>query len=80
MAEPQINGMGGMEVVRKLRRSRQHRMISGVCGGVAGYFDVDVTLIRLLWLAFILLEGAGIILYIAAWVIIPEAGKDEEDA
>lgn len=66
-----------MEVVRKLRRSRRQRMISGVCGGVAEYFDVDVTLIRLLWTAFVLLEGAGIILYIAAWVIIPEAKEGE---
>lgn len=76
MAEQRINGSGGIEVVRKLRRSRRQRAICGVCGGVAEYFSVDVTLIRLLWVAFILLEGAGFILYVAAWLIIPEEGKE----
>lgn len=61
--------------VKKLERSRRQRMIAGVCGGVAEYFNVDVTLIRLLMLAFILMEGAGIVLYLAAWVIIPGPGK-----
>lgn len=61
--------------VKRLERSRHQRMIAGVCGGVAEYFEVDVTLIRLLMLAFILMEGAGIVLYLAAWAIIPETRK-----
>lgn len=64
--------------VKKLERSRRRRMIAGVCGGVSEYLNVDVTLIRLLMLALILMEGAGIILYLAAWAILPGPGKGED--
>lgn len=65
---------------KKLRRSHQQRLIGGVCGGVAEYFDIDVTPVRLAWLLFALLEGAGIILYLAGWVIIPESKGGSDDA
>ncbi len=57
---------------KRLYRSRRSRMICGVCGGIAEFFNVDPTLIRL---AFILLApalGSGIIAYLIAAVIIPE--------
>jgi phage shock protein PspC (stress-responsive transcriptional regulator) len=47
-------------------------MIAGVCGGIAEYFDVDPTLIRLLMVIFFLLGGTGFIFYIIAWIIIPK--------
>lgn len=57
---------------KKLYRSKD-RMIAGVCGGIAEYFNIDPTLIRLLW-ALITLIGIfpGIIAYIICWIIIPE--------
>ena len=47
-------------------------MLGGVCGGLASYFSVDAVLIRLLWFVLIFARGAGLIAYIAAWIIIPE--------
>ncbi len=57
---------------KKLFRSRKNRVIAGVCGGVGEYFGVDPTIIRLLWVVFTLMGGAGILAYIIAWIIIPE--------
>jgi len=50
-------------------------MVAGVCGGIAEYFDIDPTLVRLLTLLFILLGGAGVITYLIAWIIIPEKSE-----
>lgn len=58
--------------MKKLYRSKENKMISGVCGGVAEYFGVDVTLVRILWVIFGLLGGPGVIAYILAAIIIPE--------
>lgn len=57
---------------KRLYRSRQERMICGVCGGIADYFNVDPTLIRL---AFVLFgfTGSGVLAYIIAAIIIPDA-------
>lgn len=58
--------------IRQLYRSREHRIIAGVCGGIADYFHVDPTLIRILWVFLIFFMGGGILAYIVAWIIIPE--------
>lgn len=58
---------------RKLYRSRTQRILGGVCSGIAEYFNVDPVLIRLGWLVFTLMGGAGILGYIIALIIIPEA-------
>jgi len=47
-------------------------MIAGVCGGIAEYFDVDSTLVRLLAVLIVLLGGAGVVAYIIAWIIVPK--------
>lgn len=57
---------------KKLYRSRNDRIISGVCGGVAEYFSVDTTLIRLLWVITVLFAGTGVLAYILCIIIIPE--------
>lgn len=57
---------------RKLYRSRKQRMIAGVAGGLAEYFNVDVSIIRLLWVLAIFAVGGGLLAYIIAWIIIPE--------
>ncbi|WP_292374153.1 PspC domain-containing protein [Methanosarcina sp. UBA411] len=58
---------------KKLYRSKKNRIIAGVCGGIGEYFNVDPTLIRLLWLLISVMSvGSGIIAYAIAWIIIPE--------
>jgi len=57
--------------MKKLYRSRKDTKIAGVCGGIAEYFDVDPTIIRLLAILTIFFGGGGIIAYIIAWLIIP---------
>ena len=59
---------------RVLRRSTTDRQIAGVCGGLAEYFGVDSTLVRLLWVVGSIFCGAvigGVIAYLLAWLIIP---------
>ncbi|MGE5544104.1 MAG: PspC domain-containing protein [Bacillota bacterium] len=59
-----------------LYRSRKNRMIGGVAGGIAEYFDVDVAVVRLLWVLSTLFAGGGVLAYIIAWIIIPELPED----
>ncbi|MDO4473716.1 MAG: PspC domain-containing protein [Eubacteriales bacterium] len=56
---------------KKLYRSKRERMICGVCGGIAEYFNIDPTLIRLGWV-LVALTGSGLIAYFAAAIIIPD--------
>ena len=58
---------------KQLRRSTENKVIAGVCGGIAEYFDIDPTLIRLAWVLFCTLGGSGVLAYIIAAIIIPEA-------
>lgn len=59
---------------KKLRKSNINKMICGVCGGVGEYFNVDPTVIRLIWAILTVLGiGSGLIIYIIAAVIMPEA-------
>ena len=52
-------------------RSRTDEKIAGVCGGFAEYLEIDVTLVRLVWLAALFLGGWGFIAYIVAWIVMP---------
>lgn len=56
----------------KLYRSKKDCVIGGVCGGIAEYFDVDPTLVRLLAILIFFFGGSGIIAYIIGWIIIPQ--------
>ena len=56
---------------KRLYRSGKERVLGGICGGIAEYFNVDPTIIRLLWILFVFGFGAGILAYIIAWIIIP---------
>ncbi len=62
---------------RRLRRSADDRMLAGVAGGIARYLDVDVTMVRVIVAALALFTGAGVALYIAAWLLIPQDGEDQ---
>lgn len=56
---------------KRLYRSAREKMLFGVCGGVAEYFDTDPTIIRLAWVVFSLLGGSGVLAYIIAAIIMP---------
>ena len=57
---------------KKLYRSKSEKKIAGVCGGLAKYFNIDPTLVRLGLVAFCLLGGSGILAYIICAIVIPE--------
>ena len=65
------NGSGG----KRLLRSREGRMVAGVCAGLASYFGVDVNLVRLGFGIFTVFWGFGLVLYLLAWVLLPEEGE-----
>ena len=56
---------------KKLYKIERGKKIEGVCGGIAEYFDVDPTLVRLAWIFFSCLWGGGIIAYILAAIVMP---------
>ena len=57
---------------KKLYKSNTDKKIAGVCGGIAEYFNIDATLVRLGWVVFSLLGGCGLLAYIIAAIIMPE--------
>lgn len=62
-------------MTKRIFRSATDRKIAGVCGGLGEYFDIDPTIIRLLWLMMVFCAGGGLFAYIIAWVVIPEKDK-----
>jgi phage shock protein PspC (stress-responsive transcriptional regulator) len=62
---------------KRLYRSRKSQMLAGVCAGLAEHFSVDVNLVRLVFaIVTIFSAGLGLLIYLAAWVILPEEGED----
>lgn len=57
---------------KRLYRSNTDKMICGVCGGIAEYFDIDPTLVRLAWVLFCAVGFSGVIAYIIAAIVIPK--------
>ncbi len=57
---------------KRLYKSSTDKKVCGVCGGIANYFDVDPTVIRLIWVIFTLVGGSGLIAYIIAAIIMPD--------
>ena len=57
---------------RRLYRSRTDRKIAGVCGGLAAYLGIDPVIPRLIWVAFVLAAGAGVLAYLIFWLIVPQ--------
>ena len=56
---------------RRLYKSNENNMIGGVCGGIAEYFGIDPTVVRLAWVLFCVLGGSGILAYILAAIVMP---------
>lgn len=59
---------------KRLYRSRTDRMVAGVCGGLAQYFNIDVTLVRLVFLLLLVFGGGGFLIYIVLAIVVPEEG------
>jgi phage shock protein C len=64
--------VGAVMARKRLMRPRQGRKIAGVCLGFAEYFDLDVTLVRLVWLVASVMTGIGLLSYPIAWIVMPE--------
>jgi phage shock protein C len=64
--------------VKKLNRSTDDRWLAGVCGGLAKYFNVDPTLVRVIFVVLALIGLGGVIIYLILWVIIPPEPTEEE--
>jgi phage shock protein PspC (stress-responsive transcriptional regulator) len=60
----------------RLHRGGEHRMLAGVAVGLADYFDIDPTLVRIGFVALTFLGGLAVPLYLAGWLLIPEEGTD----
>jgi phage shock protein PspC (stress-responsive transcriptional regulator) len=76
-ADTEPTTMTDQPAARQLRRSADDKMLAGVASGIARYLDIDVTLVRVIIAALALLNGAGLVLYLAAWLLIPEDGHDQ---
>jgi len=73
---PESTEPGAVSTGRRLLRSLNDRKVAGVCGGIAEYFGVDATPVRLVWVILSIFGGAvigGVIAYLVAWIIIPPA-------
>jgi len=70
MNEPSSNG------TKRLYRRREGRVVAGVCAGLAAYFGIDPTLVRLAFAVVTVFGGIGILVYLVAWIVIPEEGGD----
>ena len=57
---------------KRLYKSNKNKMLAGVCGGIAEYFNIDPTLVRLGWAILCMFAGSGILAYIIAAIIIPQ--------
>ena len=68
-----MNGTNGTKI---LVRSRKGRMVAGICAGIADYFGLDVTLVRVIvTVVSVITGGTGALAYLAAWMIIPSEGE-----
>ncbi len=57
---------------KKLLRSKNNRMLAGVCGGVAEYFNLDPTIVRIIYVVLTFAGFAGLLIYLIMWLLIPE--------
>jgi phage shock protein C len=66
--EKEINAMER----QRLYRSQNERMIAGVCGGLAQYFNIDPTIVRLIFVLLVLTASTGFWIYVIMWIVVPE--------
>ena len=76
-----IGAMSETKETKRLVRARKGRLLAGVCSGIAEYVGIDVTVIRLIFVAVgVVTFGVGLLVYLAAWIVIPEEGEDQSIA
>ena len=62
---------GGIKMQKRLYKIEEGKKLCGVCGGIAEYFNIDPTVVRLLWIFLVLCAGTGILAYFVAAIIMP---------
>ena len=65
-----------MDERKRLYKSRNNKMICGVCAGIADYFNIDPSIVRVLWAVLALAAGSGILAYILCAIILPEGDTE----
>jgi putative stress-responsive transcriptional regulator len=65
-----------MDERKRLYKSRNNKMICGVCAGIADYFNIDPSIVRVLWAVLALAAGTGVLTYIACAIILPEGDTE----
>ena len=65
-------------MTKQLFRSKINRKVSGVCGGIAEYFDIDPVIIRVIFVVTTLCWGFGLLIYIILWIVVPSAPMNIE--
>src|SRR5438445_1000079 len=74
-------GVVPQQASERLERSMRDKKIAGVCAGVARYFGVDVTLVRLIWVVLVFVPPSiGVIAYIVGWIVMPKSYSDTTTA
>ncbi|MHC1716838.1 MAG: PspC domain-containing protein [Candidatus Dojkabacteria bacterium] len=67
-------------MVKKLYRSEQNKIIGGVCGGLAEYFDIDPSIVRIVFVLSCFTKGFGLLLYLIFWIVLPTYSSLEKDS
>lgn len=70
---PKQSSIPNDTVKKRLYRDTDNKILGGVCSGISNYFDIDPTIIRLIWVGLLFFFGSGFLLYFVLWVIVPEA-------
>jgi phage shock protein C len=65
---------------KRLMRSSRDKKLGGVCAGLADYFDLDATIVRVVWLLAIFLGGTGVLAYLILWIVLPLAPPEMQIA
>ena len=65
-----------MDERKRLYKSRNNKLICGVCAGIADYFNIDPSIVRVLWAVLALAAGTGVLAYIACAIILPEGDTE----
>jgi phage shock protein C len=66
-----------MTSTRRLYRSKHDRQIAGVCGGLAAYFNIEPTIVRLIFVLITIMGGPGLLLYIVLALVVPEESDEK---
>lgn len=68
----------GQRIAKRLTRDVRNKKIAGVCAGIANYFDIDPTIVRLIWGVAFFVYGIGFIPYLILWFVLPEDDGDDD--